>query len=140
MASNYENPVYISRSFPAVNFGGGTTTKVFRTPKKKRMAIIAAGVDVSTSFTGTTTPGKLQLGDGVTANKYIDLFVGAAGAGTAAGGSVQAFDYTTGLVGNNPAAQPFLYLDPDTLYTITFLAPTGTPAGVADCYITFSVF
>lgn len=130
----YENPkLRVTYSYPAVNFGT-TTTRTFRTPKGMRGRVKFAGLGSTTSFVGTTTPGKVQVGDGVTVNKYLDLFAGLAGAGPAAGGAVCAYDFVSGLT-NQPPGLPYLYLDADTVYTITFQAPVGSPAGVGDVQI-----
>lgn len=136
----YDLPSEETLNYAAVNFGSGTTTRVFRTPKGRRARIQSAVVEVTTSFVGSTSPGKLQLGDGTTANKYIDLSVGATGAGTAAAHSVRANDYASGLVANNNASLPWLYLEADTEYTVTFVAPVGSPAGIADVAIRLAYF
>jgi hypothetical protein len=73
---------------------------------------------VTTSFVGTTAAGRNQLGDGVTATKYADLALGAAGAGPAAGTVVRATDVTkvgsgAALKGQDPNVLPFTYLPAD---------------------------
>lgn len=131
-----ENPkIRQTLTFNAINFGA-TSSRVFRTPKGMRGRVRLAALMATTSFVGTTTPGKVQVGDGVTANKYLDLFAGAAGAGTVAANAATASDFASGLT-CQPNGGPYLYLDPDTQYTITFAAPVGgAPAGVADVAIT----
>lgn len=136
----YQDPQRVTLSYNAVNIGAGNSTRVFRTPKGKRGSVSLVMAGVTTSFVGTATPGKVQVGDGVTANKYADLAIGAAGAGTAAAHAVTASDYGSGLLGRQPGV-PALFLEPDTEYTITFVAPVGgAPAGVADVQVQIDFF
>lgn len=129
---SYDFPQRVSYNWNAVNFGAGNTTRVIRTPKGKRGVLRYVNVSVTTAFVGTATPGAVQLGDGVTAAKYANVPVGAAGAGTGVGHAVAGSDYVSGLVGQQPGASA-LYLEADTEYTFTFVAPTGgAPAGVGD--------
>ena len=140
MADPYDRPNRVSYNFAAINFAT-TTTRVFRTPKNKTGRVAYAAIMCTTTFVGTSTPGKLQLGDGSTANKYIDLPAGTAGTPLTASHSAAASDKASGLVANDPANLPFLYLAADTEYTVTFAAGTGgSVAGVADCVIEISYF
>lgn len=138
---SYDNPAPQTLQFNGVNFGT-TTTRTFRTPKGMRGRIRRAMLLVTTSFVGTTTPGRLQVGDGVTANKYLDMAVGAASAGTAAGAALTAASSFDGGLGiEAERTLPAKYLEPDTLYTVTFLAPTGgSPAGVGDASLAIDYF
>jgi hypothetical protein len=114
------------------------TTPVVRTirgPKGMRGRITNVGVFVTTSFVGTTTPGKLRIGDGTTVNKYTDMDMGTAGAGTAANSSVRLSDnrlFDKSPDGGIPA---------DSNVVITPVAPTGgAPAGAGDIAITINWF
>jgi hypothetical protein len=136
----YNTPERITFGFNGVAIGAGNVTRVIQGPKGKRGRLADIIAVPSTSMVGTTTPGKVQIGDGVTANKYADLFLGAAGAGTAAGTPVVASGVTTigtgaALKGQDPNVLPFTYLPADTPLTITFLQPVGSPAGVIDADI-----
>ncbi len=131
--AEYDEAMVVTYTFGALGCSGGNSTRKIRGPKglKGNVALIT-GLS-TTSFVGTTTPGKLQVGDGVTANKYGEISMGAAGAGTASGSIVVANTYATGLLANNPASLPFVNMAADTDVTITCVAPTGgAPAGVAD--------
>jgi hypothetical protein len=140
----YNTPDRVTYSFPAVNFGSNTT-RYIKGPAGKVGKIVEMLVCPTTSFTGTTAAGRLQLGDGVTATKYADLALGAAGAGPAAGAPVRATDVTkvgsgAALKGQDPNVLPFTFIPADQIITVTNLAPTGTPAGVADETITIEWF
>src|SRR4051812_2717195 len=142
----YNEPVRgTTYSFPAVAFGSGNSTRFLKGPAGKLGKVTEILVSPTTSFTGTTAAGRAQLGDGVTATKYADLALGAAGAGPAAGAPVRATDVTkigsgAALKGQDPTALPFAFIPADQIVTATFLAPTGTPAGVADVFVTVEWF
>jgi hypothetical protein len=136
----YDRPERISYDFNGVAIGAGTVTRVIKGPKGKRGRLADIIATPSTSMVGTTTPGKVQLGDGVTANLYADLFLGTAGAPAQAGAPVVASAVTTigstaALKGQDPTVLPWTFLPADTALTITFLQPVGTPAGVIDADI-----
>jgi hypothetical protein len=131
----YANPRNISKTFTGVAFGGGNSTKYFYIPKNVGNFVLRnIRAEVTTSFVGTTSPGKIQVGDGVTANKYGEVDFGTAGAGTPAGFGVAAYgDATTGINQRNKDALPFLRVPGDTMLIISCVAPVGgTPAGTAD--------
>src|SRR3954463_108770 len=111
----YNTPERISYSFNAVNIGGGNSSRYFRGPAGKIGRIAEISAAVTTSFVGTTAPAEIKIGDGVTAAKYADLVLGAAGAGPAAGAVVRATDVTkigsgAALKGQDPTVLPFTYL------------------------------
>jgi hypothetical protein len=136
--SMYNTPERIAYSFNAVNIGGGNSTRYIKGPAGKVGRVVEILAAVTTSFVGTTAAGRIQLGDGVTATKYADLALGAAGAGSAAGTVIRATDVSkvgagAAIKGQDPNVLPFTYLPADTVVTITNLAPTGgSPAGIAD--------
>lgn len=133
----YNTPERITYSFNAVNLGGGNSSRFLKGPAGKVGRIVEIMAAVTTSFVGSSAAARIQLGDGVTATKYADLALGAAGAGPAAGAVVRATDVTkvgsgAALKGQDPNVLPFTYLPADSVVTITNLAPTGSPAGIAD--------
>lgn len=139
----YANPRNVQFSFPAVAIGGGNSTRYIYIPNNVGNAclrnIMAA---VTTAFVGTTTPGKVQIGDGTTANKYGEVDFGTAGAGTAAGAGVAAYGNSdTGINQRNVGAlpgTPFLRIAGGSVVTVSFVAPTGgSPAGTADVTVDF---
>jgi hypothetical protein len=140
----YNTPERFVYSFNAVNFGSNTT-RYFKGPAGKIGKIVEIQAAATTSFTGTTAPGEIKLGDGTTATRYADLVLGAAGAGPAAGVVTRATDVTkigsgAAIKGQDPTSLPFAFIAADQLVTIGFTAPTGTPAGVADVTIVVDFF
>jgi hypothetical protein len=133
----YNNAKQVPYSYNGINQGAATVTRVIRGPKGKRGRLVDIISTPTTAFVGTTTPGKVQIGDGVTANKYADLFMGTAGTPAPVSVPVLASDVTligsgAAIKGQDPTSLPFTYLPADTALTVTFLQPVGTPAGVAD--------
>jgi hypothetical protein len=107
--------------------------RTIRGPKGARGRIINVGVFVTTAFVGTTTAGKLRIGDGVTVNKYTDMDMGAAGAGTAAAATVRLSDNR--LFDKSPDGG----IAVDSAVVITPVAPVGgAPAGVGDVAVTIN--
>lgn len=141
--SMYNTPERISYSFNAVSFAANSA-RYLRGPAGKIGVVKEVQSAATTSFVGTTSAGRVQVGDGVTATKYVDLALGAAGAGPAAGTVTRATDVTkvgsgAALKGQDPNALPFAYV-PDAVATVNFIAPVGTPAGVADVTIVVDWF
>jgi len=136
----YDAPYRETYSFTAQAFGGGTITKVIKAPKGRRGKVTHVVAQATVSFVGTTTPAAVQVGDGVTATKFANMPMGAAGAGTAAGSAVTAKDYASGLTGLVPTL-PHLWSATDADITVTLAAATGgAPAGTADVEITIDWF
>jgi hypothetical protein len=131
---SYEEPIRTSHFWNGIDFSGGDATRQIRGPKGKKGKVVLVTANPTTSFVGTTSPGKVQVGDGTTANKYADLFLGAAGAGTAAGSVAVANDYASGLTGL--VAGAFLTRAADSNIVVTFKSPVdGGVAGVADVLV-----
>lgn len=129
----YDNRDSLTLSFPAINIGAGTTTRTFRLPKGFEGKLIDIIASVTTAFVGTTTPGRVRFGVTGNISRFGVLTFGAAGAGTAAGASVQATAQIAQL--------PVDTIPKDTDVLVTFEAPTGgAPAGVADVHIAIGVF
>lgn len=146
MAISHDMPFRETISWCTLAFGGATTTRIIRGPKGFFGRVVKAQAQATVSFVGTTTPAKVQVGDGVTANKFLDLFMGAAGAGTAAAGVVDTQTTPAALTGMNKTdGTPLIpnnLIQPDAqATTVTFLAATGgAPAGTADVQIVVDWF
>jgi hypothetical protein len=132
-AQTYDNPVWVTYTWSALDCSAGDKTRKIRGPKGKKGIVELITGMATTSFVGTSTPSYLRIGDGSDADKYGQIAMGAASAGTAAGSLVVANTYATGLLANNPASLPFVATAADTDVTVTCVASTGgSPAGVAD--------
>ncbi|MGH2903918.1 MAG: hypothetical protein ACRDK7_10090 [Solirubrobacteraceae bacterium] len=125
---SYSNPKRVNYSYPAQNF----TTPITRQIKPPKGCthgnVVDIHMSVTTTFTQTTTPGFVKIGDGTTDDKYASLNMGAAAAGAA---------YNVGDGGT--IAKGGIDLDRDNISAITLktVAPTGgTPAGVGDLNVT----
>ncbi len=138
---SYDNPERISYSFPAEAFGAATITKYIQGPKGKRGRVRHVSASATVSFVGTNSAAAVQVGVAGALTQFANMPMGAAGAGTPAGSSVQASDYASGLTGSNPQALPFSYINAGQQVVVTLLAATGgVPAGAADVYIEIDWF
>lgn len=134
-------PKHETYSWTGLAFGGGTLTRVIPGMKGFYGRVTKVVAVATVSFVGTTTPAKVQVGDGTTAGKYADMSVGAAGAGTAAGSYAQAQTNAQGLKAAPDSATPHQLIQPNADTTVTFLAATGgSPAGTADVFVTIEWF
>ena len=136
MTTGYDNSKLRQYRFPAVDFGGSDVTHViaaplagrdneFGTPPTARGRVRGYTVYESTEiFAGSTTGGGMTVGDGTTANLYFedDLPLN----GLAVGGSQYVID-------NGDAVDIPAEATGDI--TITFVASTGTPTGIADVIV-----
>jgi hypothetical protein len=125
----YSTPKRVTYSFPAQNF----TAPIARTIKPPqgcvRGTIMDIATSVTTTFTQTTTPGHIRIGDGTTDGKYADLNMGAAAAGAAYGAGDVAGSIVPGGIDFDR--------DGITAIVLKTVAPTGgAPAGTADLYVT----
>lgn len=128
--SGYDNLISETLRYPAVNFGGGTTTQKIPVPCGAKLCrVLDIAVIASIVFTQVTTPALVQVGDGTTPNKFAQLTVG----GLAAGNSITGNDQTGGTwISNYLAAN---YNSGGGLHDLvaTFVAPTGgSPTGTGD--------
>lgn len=126
----YDTPHRVSYSFAALDLHTADLTRVIKNPKKgskgKVRSVLAM---VTTTCAGATTTPKIQIGDGVTANKYADVALGT----TAAGSSVIGRDSASGITA---LSNPMVLTASDGDLTVTFKAATGAgAAGVADVTI-----
>lgn len=138
MSGNYDNLSEVCYTFPSVNFATGSTQKM-KIPRGARMARVCDILVAATVlFTQVTTAAVVEIGDGVTANAFGQLSLGALAAGSTLGAS----DVVGGLFGvnnqyGNAATAVYLagnYNSGAGLHDLiaTFVAPTGgTPAGTA---------
>jgi hypothetical protein len=137
----YDTPITVTYNWTALDCHSGDLTRKIRGPQGRKGNVVLITGMATTSFVGTSTPGYIKIGDGTTANKYGQLAMGAASAGTASGSLAVANTYATGLLANNPASLPFVNTAADTDVTVTCVAPTGgSPAGVADVTIVMRWF
>lgn len=128
--NGYDNLTPVSYSFAGVNLASGNVTKKLKVPRGAQLArvldILAAA---SVTFTQTTTPAVVQIGDGTTADVFASLTLGALAAGSTLGGG----DVAGGVFKAVYLAGS--YNSGNGLHDLiaTFVAPTGgTPAGTAD--------
>ena len=126
----YDMPIRMTYGYTGVNFAAGDAVRVIKNPRKgARGRVRSINIHATTTFAGATTKPKVQVGDGVTANRYADVDGGT----TAAGAAMIARDVAGGIVG---LAVPNIVTATDGDLTVTFKAPTGAGlAGVGDVHI-----
>lgn len=127
---SYSNPYWVTVNYPGTNFATGATRPVelFDHRACHVRDIMVRG---TTTFTATTTAGRVQIGVTGEPDKYADLDMG-----TLAGGSV-----LTATRDQLSALKDYPVIEKDTDILVTFVAPTGgTPAGVGDVTIVFGYF
>lgn len=132
---SYETGQFTVHTFAAASFST-PVVRTIRGPKGRRGRIEDVHINVTTAFVGTSTPGKLQIGDGTTVNKFAEMLMGAASAGTVKDDTVMMSD----LASYNKQSDS-VYLLADGSVVITPVAPTGgSPAGAADVVVTIRWF
>lgn len=126
----YDTPHRLTYGYSAVAFNGADIVRIIKNPKTgSKGKVTSINVHSTTTFAGATTLPKVQVGDGVTANKYADVQPGALAAGAAYIGKNAA----TGI---NAVDIPHVLTATDGDLTVTFKAATGSgAAGVADIHI-----
>ena len=124
---SYENALAATYSLGQHDFGAGAATyKVKPPPGFSSGRVRDIHVLVSETFTQTTTPAYIRVGDGTDDDKYAELNMGAA----ASGDSYNADD-VAGSLKNKGIFN--LSSDGITELTVKFVAPTGgTPAGIGE--------
>lgn len=128
---SYDNPLRVSYSFAAIDFGT-TKTRYIRGPAGKRGRVVDATLSVTTLFTAVTTPAHVEVGPSGTLTAALDWTLTTNAANSTTNASQQSGAFKTGVAS---------YLAADTDVLITFLAPTGgSPAGVADAHIVIEWF
>ena len=137
----YDSNIELTYSISAMAIGAGTVTRTIRGPRGKRGKVLDVCASVTTAFVGTTAAARLQVGVLGTLNAYCDMPFGTTGAPTQVGALNAYFQGgVDNLQGENPQSLPFTYHPADTDMIITGVAPTGTPAGVADAHVTVRWF
>lgn len=126
----YDTPSRLMYGYTGVNFAAGDAVRIIKNPRKgMKGRVRSIQIHATTTFAGATTKPKVQVGDGVTVNKYADVDGGT----TAAGSAMIAKDVAGGIVG---LAVPNVVTANDGDLTVTFKAPTGAGlAGVGDVHI-----
>jgi len=126
----YDTPVRMTYGYTGVNFAAGDAVRVIKNPRKgTKGKVRSINIHATTTFAGATTKPKVQIGDGVTANKYADVDGGT----TAAGAAMIARDQAGGITA---MSVPAVLTATDGDLTVTFKAPTGAGlAGVGDVHI-----
>ncbi len=126
----YDTPHRLMYGYTGVNFAAGDAVRVIKNPKTgSKGKVRSINIHATTTFAGATTKPKVQIGDGVTVNKYADVDGGTLAAGSAmvaknAAGGIKAID------------TPHVLTATDGDLTVTFKAPTGAGlAGVGDVHI-----
>jgi hypothetical protein len=133
---SYDKPLRVTYSFPAQNFTSPITRHIKPPTGCVRGNISSIQTSVTTTFTQTTTPGHFKVGDGTTDDKYADLNMGAAAANTSYGDGDVA-----GTIKSNAGSTIDFDRDGNSDIVVKTVAPTGgTPAGVADVYLTIDWF
>lgn len=132
MSYGYDNLRTVTYSYAAVNFASGNATHKVAVPRGCQMArVLDIMIEATVTFTQTTTPGLVQVGDGTTAAKFAQLSAGGTASGSTVGSGDQAIWISNYLKGNYNSGAGLHDL------TITFVAPTGgTPAGTGNVFIT----
>jgi len=118
---SYANADRRTYSFPAVNFATNSAQAI-RGPKGKMALLQSISMSATTTFTATTTQGRVDVGVTGTPQAYASLPLGT----TAAGGAIASDDSarTAPVITQNR-------LPADTDVLMSFVAPTGgSPAGV----------
>ena len=142
----YDNSVLRQYTFAAVDFGATDTTEVIAQPLTGRDTSMGVPPtargrvkgfsvqNVSEIFAGTTTQAGLAVGDGTTEDLYFASDVSLAN-GTLNGVAVDKAQYVLNLSdGEDIPAEATGDL------TLTFVAGTGTPTGIADVTVDIEWF
>lgn len=142
MTTGYDNSKLRSYQFSGVDFGASDSTQVIAAPLSGRSSndglsgLPARGrvrgytiLNVTEIFAGSTTAAGITVGDGTTANLYFedDLPL----ATNAVGSSVYVIDNGDAVDIPGDAAGDL---------TVTFVAATGTPTGIADVILDIEWF
>lgn len=131
--NGYDNLKTVAYSFAGVNLASGNVTKKLKVPRGAQMArVLDILLAASVTFTQTTTPAVMQVGDGTVPDIFASLTVGALASGsTLGGGDVAGGVFKAVYLAGNYNAGAGLH---DLI--LTCVAPTGgTPAGTADVIV-----
>jgi hypothetical protein len=130
----YDNPLLLTYTYPALAFGGTSSSSTIKPPRGKKQANIEEiHVGVTVLFTAVTTPAFIRLGYSGDHDYYAELNMGTAAASAG---------YGTSDITANPIFRKIdLANDPTpgvlTGVLVNFVAATGgTPAGTGTVDIT----
>ena len=147
MTTSYDNSKLRSYTFANVDFGASDTTEVIAAPLVGRSTAYGAlpnargrvkgfhVFNVTEIFAGTTTQAGVHVGDGTDADAYFasDTSLAGGALNTLAVGKAQYVADSGSGVADIPASLA-------TDLTITFVAGTGTPTGIADVTVEIEWF
>lgn len=121
---SYDNPLVVSYNMGTI--GTANLTREINAPLGyKTGRVVDIHADVTTTFNQVTTPGLIEIGTAADPDKYAELNMGAAAAGSAY--NFQDFDGITGYADIN------FHVDGVTSLQYKYTAMTGgTPAGAAN--------
>jgi len=130
---SYDNPVRMTYTYPALAFGGTSSSTTIKPPRGRAKGTIEdIAVAVTVLFTAVTTPAYVRLGYSADHDYYAELNMGTA----AASAMINAGEQST-----NPIYRK-IDLDHDTTpgdlssVLVNFVAATGgTPAGTGTVMI-----
>lgn len=133
--SGYDNPLHLTYTYPALAFGGASSSSTIKPPRGKKQANIEEiHVAVTVLFTAVTTPAFIRLGYTADNDYYAELNMGTAAASAGYG--------TSDITASNPIFRKIdLANDPTpgvlTGVLVNFVAATGgSPAGTGTVAIT----
>ena len=128
--NSYDNPLVITHQFASHDFGAGAGATSFKAPNGYTHGrIIDVGViDITETFTATTTAAFVRVGTAADADAYAELAMATA----AATDTFNTQDDTDAIIEAD--------ID-DTQVEVTYVAPTGgTPAGIGRPYVVVAWF
>jgi len=127
---SYSNPTTVTYKFASHDFGAGAGATSFKAPSGFTMGrIVDVGLmDITETFTNTTTPAYVRVGTASDADAYAQL-----DCGTAAATDCYNTQNDTDAI-----------IEPDITNAqveVAFIAPTGgTPAGIASAFVVVDWF
>ena len=127
---SYSNPLVVTYKFASHDFGAGAGATSFKAPDGYTSGrILDVGLmDITETFTNTTTPAYVRLGTTGDADAYAQLDCGTA----AATDCYNTQDDTDAIIAADIT---------NTQVEVAFVAPTGgTPAGIASAYVVVAWF
>ena len=127
---SYSNPLCVTYKFASHDFGAGAGATSFKAPAGYTAGrLIDVGLmDITETFTNTTTPAYVRVGTASDADAYAQLDCGVAAA--------------TDCYNTKNDTDAIIDADLDgSQIEVTFVAPTGgTPAGIASAFVVVEWF
>lgn len=127
---SYSNPIVVTYKFASHDFGAGAGASSFKAPAGYTSGrILDVGLmDITETFTNTTTPGYVRVGTTSDADAYCQLNCGVA----AATDTYNTQNDTDAIIDADVT---------NTQVEVAFIAPTGgTPAGIASAFVVVAWF